>query len=293
MILKNLNAISFSSFNKYKKKEFKNFFQQTGVCEYCYNRKLIQKKIEILSKDLEINNKNLEDSKQLLTYFRSFKDKIQKIADLELNLENNEETKNLQIKYDHDISKCSTIINSLEHKISLDFHRDIYKRQRSTYNKFRKDKNFLKNNLLIDFDYKEKLSVGHGPLSESFYKQRSISYLSFGVYFVQTIIDKENNSNEEIICNNYDILSDNLHQDGNAVVRALRFIREQDSFKIIDKKNYTIISDCGSHFRNKEIVHYFFSELAELIEPILASFNFFAPLLQNMVNLKEISIFLS
>ncbi len=164
------------------------------------------------------------------------------------------------------LMKFENLSKLISHKLRLDFHREIAIRQRKAYNFCLSNKDYLKNNLVIDFDYKQKLPIGLGPFGQSFFKQRTISYLTFGVYYVL---------NNEIKCINYDILSDNLKQDGNAVIRAFRFIRQLDSFKKIDKKKYSIFCDCGSHFRNSEVIFYCMNELA--FESILVSINFFAP----------------
>jgi hypothetical protein len=52
-------------------------------------------------------------------------------------------------------------------------------------------------------------------------------------------------------CIRVNIFSDCLEQDANAVLRAFRFLRNQDFFKSIDKKKYHIWNDFGGHFRNK------------------------------------------
>jgi hypothetical protein len=74
-------------------------------------------------------------------------------------------------------------------------------------------------------------------------------------------------------CIRVDIFSDSLEQDANSVLRALRFLRNQDFFKTIEKKKYNIWTDCGGHFRNKTLAHYFFKELKN--ENIMCNWNFF------------------
>ena len=58
------------------------------------------------------------------------------------------------------------------------------------------------------------------------------------------------------------MISSNLNQDAHAVVRGLRFLREQTFFKEIDKKEYFVWCDAGKHFRNNELLGYFLIELA-------------------------------
>ena len=304
--------LSFSSLYKYKPKYYKKAYQETDICEYCTNNKLIQAKIKGLALKLNFLNIDLEDSRALL---KSAKDKYEETcleivrlldsqevitprkleneihmllkfpsnaktnADLVKDLKTQllippiaENCPSLVKKVENEtlilFLSLFELIHKIEHKHQLDFHREIAIRQRNAYNYFRQSKEFLKNNIFLEFDYKQKLNIGLGPLNNSFYKQRTISYLTFGLYYVE---------NNEIKCINYDLLSDNLHQDSNAVIRGLRFIRSLESFKRIEanRKNYTVFCDCGSHFRSKSILYYFSDELAR--ESILVSLNYFAP----------------
>ena len=52
------------------------------------------------------------------------------------------------------------------------------------------------------------------------------------------------------------MISSDLNQDAHAVVRGLRFLRQQSFFKNIEKKEYVIWCDAGKHFRNNEILGY-------------------------------------
>jgi hypothetical protein len=49
----------------------------------------------------------------------------------------------------------------------------------------------------------------------------------------------------------------------NKIVNFLRFLRKQAFFKILDRQNYVIFCDCGSHFRNYQSLFYFFHDLAK------------------------------
>ena len=62
--------------------------------------------------------------------------------------------------------------------------------------------------------------------------------------------------------------------DAFSVVRAFRFLRNQNFFKLIDKKHYVIWTDCGTHFRSKEAFAYFLKELPS--EGLTVDLNFFA-----------------
>jgi hypothetical protein len=64
-----------------------------------------------------------------------------------------------------------------------------------------------------------------------------------------------------IECERVDIFSDCLDQDGEAVVRAMKFLRDQEFFKEIEKgkRKLNIFCDTGPHFRNKTLNHYLFN----------------------------------
>ena len=100
--------------------------------------------------------------------------------------------------------------------------------------------------------------------------------MGFGIYFFES-----ENMPDGVVgpqvgyvdCIRVDIFSDCLEQDANSVLRAFRFLRTQDFFKKIEKKKYKLWTDCGGHFRNKTLAHYFFKELKN--ENIMCNWNFF------------------
>ena len=58
------------------------------------------------------------------------------------------------------------------------------------------------------------------------------------------------------------MISSDLNQDAHAVIKGLRLIRQQEFFKVIDKKEYIVLCDAGKHFRNNEVLGYFLRELS-------------------------------
>ena len=90
--------------------------------------------------------------------------------------------------------------------------------------------------------------------------------MGFGIYF----IDKQDN---KIKCFNVDLVSESTQQSAITVIRSFEFIRLKEFFKNIEKNRYIIWADTGSHFRNNELVHYFFTELAQ--SNIRVELNFF------------------
>ncbi len=102
-----------------------------------------------------------------------------------------------------------------------------------------------------------------------FYEQNTRTLIGFGVYFF--------NIGENRIDNiRYDLISDNsktFSTDSISVIRAFRYLRTREFFKKIDTFNYVIWCDCGTHFRNSQILSYFFSELRS--QNIKVSLNYF------------------
>lgn len=77
----------------------------------------------------------------------------------------------------------------------------------------------------------------------------------------------------EIKLINFDIISSNLSTDASAAVRGFRFLRDQDFFKEIDKLDYIVWMDCGTHFRNGMVIGYLLCDLAK--EGIRGNVRFF------------------
>jgi hypothetical protein len=68
------------------------------------------------------------------------------------------------------------------------FHKRIANRQREVYNNSRINSELLKNALLIEIDFKQKIIIGHGPrqLNTEYYVQKQKSLLginNFKKYF--------------------------------------------------------------------------------------------------------------
>ena len=58
------------------------------------------------------------------------------------------------------------------------------------------------------------------------------------------------------------MISSDLNQDAHAIIRGLRLLRQQEFFKVIDKKEYIVWWDAGKHFRNNEVLGSFLRELS-------------------------------
>lgn len=223
-------------------------FRLTDLCDYCeYGREL---KIKLLD---------------MASYYNFFIDLSQDLLDQKKVMENFLNfIKNLEDIRDEIKKKLIRMIIDYQ---ELLYHKKIAQLQRNSYNSQRKNENyFLQDKILIDLDFKQKIVIGTGARqkSEDYYKQEIRVLLGFGIF--------HQNSKNETECINCDIVTE-WDQSGHTVIQLFKFLREQDFFKNIEKKTYVIWADCGKHFQNKEILYYFFVQLAA--EGIKIELNFF------------------
>ena len=66
---------------------------------------------------------------------------------------------NLFISF-HISSELKDFLESITNFQAIEFHQSSSKRQRAVYNLRRQDKEFLRDNLLIDMDFKAKILIG-------------------------------------------------------------------------------------------------------------------------------------
>ena len=240
------DELSFSSFYKYISKEFKKPYRQTDLCDYCLHGKklknqLISDAIKFEFEDLSIDSESF-DSQALHSFFNA--------------------------KYTENNEEIAIIIARIDEFQEIEFHQSVAKRQRNCYNADLVNKELLKSSIIIDMDFKQKIVIGMGPqqVSSDYYDQQQRALFGFGIYYLD-------HSSNKIPCINFDVVSENLKQDALAVVQCFRFLRKQKFFVDVEKNNYIIWADCGSHFRCSELAHYLFKELAE--EKKIVNLNFF------------------
>ena len=131
------NELSLSTFRSYIGSEFKSPHLPSDICDYCEFGKNLKKEIINMSINEDGYKYNGEldfDSKHMLTYYQE-------------NLNEN----SLQI-----IKK----INDLQ---EIEYHQLIANRQRKIYNEQRSNEKLLRENVLIELDFKEKIIVGLEP----------------------------------------------------------------------------------------------------------------------------------
>ena len=77
-------------------------------------------------------------------------------------------------------------ISKINELIAIQFHRKIAQVQREAYNKMRKDKLLLKDALLIDIDFKQKIVIGSSPrqISSEYFKNIQKSLLGKLLIFI-------------------------------------------------------------------------------------------------------------
>ena len=140
----NSKSLCFSTFCKYMEKRYKKPCRLTDMCRYCEYGFLLKKKI--LEPAIERNY-------------------IQNAYDDDEDLKYNINTKSILefFKNSPEKDESSEILLNLEELLAIQFHRKIAKIQRDAYNKMRKDVILLKDSILIDLDFKQKIVVGQSP----------------------------------------------------------------------------------------------------------------------------------
>jgi len=122
------------------------------------------------------------------------------------------------------------------------FHKMVSKSQS---NSFKNDKTCIelfKDSILIIFDFKEKIKIGAGARQTNKDYRNQQLRSCFGV----TIFYKGDDSNQ-IKQLNYAVISDNTSQNAEMVINYLRFIRKQEIYKKIEKRNIKIWMDVGMY----------------------------------------------
>ena len=84
------------------------------------------------------------------------------------------------------IERSQSIIEKIKDYQEVEFHRSIAKRQRNVYNEQRNDVELLKNNVLVEFDFKEKIKTPIGP-KEVNQILRFLEFFSESINFVAKV----------------------------------------------------------------------------------------------------------
>jgi hypothetical protein len=150
-----------------------SFLRITDLCDYCEKGRHLREKISRIMRedDLHFNeNSMIADLKnhykqQLLNFTNQIAEQIP-TAD-----ESNELQRNLE--------RTKDIITDLGDMQAIVFHKNVAKSQRQAYVEHQSPI-FLRNKLMIEVDYKEKIKIGLSPrqISKEFYEQQQRSFLS-------------------------------------------------------------------------------------------------------------------
>lgn len=109
--------------------------------------------------------------------------------------------------------------------------------------------------------------MGPDQPSRDYYEQVTRTLFGIGIYYLDKKTDEIKNINVDIVSE--------MSTTGLCAVQCLKFLREQQFFKDIDKFKYCVWCDTGPHFRNSTIAYYFFKELVNEPIPIVVNLNFF------------------
>lgn len=139
----NCEKISFSSFYKYVGKEYKKPHRITDLCDYCEYGKKLRAELKLYAIQ---NGLNVDES-----------------VELDILLRNFEQNRNAH----------KEAINKINNLKEIVYHKKIANHQRNAYNTMRKDVNLLKDNILIEIDFKQKILIGTSPrqVNSEYYNQ--------------------------------------------------------------------------------------------------------------------------
>lgn len=225
-------TVSFSTFYKYVHNKFKKPYNFTDLCEYCELYREIYNEIILTSTEFGFLNVTDLDQFEIGTIEKQF----------------------LEIQGVDRSGIVSSTLKKIDNLNIIQFHKNIAQRQRETYKKMKQDEKLLGTHLLIDIDFKQKISLGEGPRQRSseYFDRPTRGFISFGIYYVDS---------GTIKCLNMDLVLNSASETSFVAVTAFRHIRNQNIFKKIDKKQYIIWTDCGPHFRSNEFADFLFTDL--------------------------------
>ena len=145
---------------------------------------------------------------------------------------------------------CKTCFKYEENKISEEIFNQHINMKSFQYSKKKDDINNIKEDeIVIIFDFKMNIKLsGPKQVSEEFYKPIEKTCLGIIIYY---------KNGKEIKMKYIDLLSDNLNHDAIFIINSIEYLKENiDIF--YEKKNIKFWFDCGTHFRNLQIINYLF-----------------------------------
>jgi hypothetical protein len=129
-----------------------------------------------------------------------------------------------------------------QHKVFADHQREFFNNSKRNLGSF---------DCLMIFDFKENISLQKGPIEtdKNFYLNEKRTIFGITIYF-------KDNTKAEIQKKHFIFISNILTHDNNFVINAFETLFKREDFTF---KNIKLFCDCGPHFRNSSLLHYFFS----------------------------------
>ena len=148
----------------------------TDLCDYCERALKLKKQISEIVRDENYPTQSNLDIELMIDFFKN------KIIDIKSNLNQENQT----VPENEDYLKYKTIIEILQDYEALLFHKNVAKCQREAYNNQRKNVDLLRNNILIEMDFMQKIMIGLSPrqVSSEYYKQKARSCLGEMYFFI-------------------------------------------------------------------------------------------------------------
>ena len=160
------SEISKSSFYKYAKSsgEFKKPFRITDICDYCEHFNYLKIQIDKSLKELNYTNKDIFDIKNAQEFLEEKKRLF---------------VPNSTISTEFHREKIKTLSKQINDYETILFHKNIASFQREAYNRHRSDALQLENKILIEVDFKQRITIGLSPrqVNSEYYNQITRSCL--------------------------------------------------------------------------------------------------------------------
>lgn len=159
------DELSISTFRKYlhERKIFKRPYRFTDLCDYCEWAKSIRSIIANLVQKENFDCGNTFEVKKLIIFLQR---KLNNLRTEQSEFINSNAT-NEQILY------YTRVIADLENYDTVMFHKNVAISQREAYNHQRKTTDYLRDKILIEADFKQKILIGLSPrqINKEYYKQ--------------------------------------------------------------------------------------------------------------------------
>ena len=165
------NELSFSSFYKYCEDKYKKPHRLTDLCEYCEIGLKLKKKIsEII---IEYNYYSEYDIFEISSLIKL----IRKIKNNNITIRSDQTCLDTTENVPKDLISCH--LKDAKDYQEYEFHKTIALKQREIYKNQKTNKLLLKDNILIEMDFKQKIIIGQGPrqVNAQYYDNRKRTFL--------------------------------------------------------------------------------------------------------------------